>query len=181
MWPRCPQQSLPQGGTPAILCSPSQPFFQGQGRKAGHLQCAFPIQDAGRGDDYPPPQALFSVQSPSLFVYTAEQSWHPWGLARGPTTEPWDRASQSARPLRGSSGSPVTKNGMGTQGLLSTEEVFLLFPQRASRLLPNALPEDDTADILQRLLCSLHHSVNRKGNLFRAKLTPWKTEAGRSR
>ncbi|ERE82306.1 putative UPF0490 protein [Cricetulus griseus] len=42
---------------------------------------------------------LFIKQSkvPTLFVYTAEQSWHPWGLARGSTTESWDGASQSTR------------------------------------------------------------------------------------
>lgn len=44
MWPRCPQQPFPQGGTPAILCSSFQPFSQGQGRKTGDLQCSFPIQ-----------------------------------------------------------------------------------------------------------------------------------------
>lgn len=49
MWPRCPQQPCPQGGIPAILCSSSQPFSQGLGRKAGDLQCPFPILLLARG------------------------------------------------------------------------------------------------------------------------------------
>lgn len=49
LWPRCPQQSFPQGGTLAVLCSSSQPFSQRQGWKAGGLQCPFPTQLLGGG------------------------------------------------------------------------------------------------------------------------------------
>lgn len=48
MCPRCPQQPFSQGGTPAILCSSSQSFSQGQRRKAGDLQCPFPILLLGK-------------------------------------------------------------------------------------------------------------------------------------
>lgn len=49
LWPRCPQQPFPQGGTLSIPRSSCQPSSQRQGRKAGGLQCPFPTQLLGGG------------------------------------------------------------------------------------------------------------------------------------
>lgn len=78
-----------------------------------------------------PPTCTIRTKPLLVCLYSGTKQ-HPWGLARGPTTGPWDRASQTARPLRGSSASPVTKNRIGPNCSGARERgggrAFLLFP-----------------------------------------------------